>query len=234
MNRTTQGQRSPLRFRLSPGTRRFQELERRGESGAILLLALAFITIVMVLTIALLGLAKTENSALRSYRTERVRRYAVDGALQEAIQFMKQNPKYGTDTSTDLCHLEHPVKDDLRGGAAGIFPVASDNVVYYITVDCYATKIANVDSGAIGSDGGQDARDVTFEVKCSHEPNTPVPVGLIQCGSGTEEIVLARARIRFDVDYSIPPTSPDCNPGCTASTARAVVPKVISWSVRQD
>lgn len=234
------GGRAPRRIRLTPATRRFDQAAHRGESGAILLLALAFITIVMVLTVALLGLAKTENAALRSYRTERVRRYNVDSALQEAIQMVKLYPKMGVEgtASTDPCHMEHGVRDELLGGggASGIFDVTQS--AGYITVECTATPpaVSGITSGATDSDGGQGARDVTFEVRCNYLAGDPVPNGQISCGSGSAYKVLARARVRYDIDYSVTPVAPNCNTGsgCTASTVRAIIPKVISWSLRRE
>lgn len=231
MNPTTTGPRTPWRFRLTPGTRRFEQRRLQGESGAILLLALAFVTLVMVLVVALLGLAKTENAALRNYRAERVRRYNVDSAMEEMIQMLKDNPDLGTSSSTSQCRVEHPASDAL---GSGVFAVNSLTVPY-IVADCAATSLSGVTSGAIESDGGQGARDVTIEISCYYDSAAP-PDGLVNCGTGTQKKLIGRARVRFDIDYSVVPTAPNCNvaDGCTASTVRATIPKVLTWSLRPE
>ena len=83
--------------------------------------------------------------------------------------------------------------------------------------------------------------------------------GTLPWGSGSNKLVLARARVRYDIDFSIlpranpaDPPSINCGPIsddapdvdvatlwgnrdynlCTASAVRAVVPKIVYWSIK--
>ena len=72
---------------------------RNDQSGAIIILALAFLTVILALAVGIIGLAQTGSSSLRAYRLERHRRYAADSALQSAVQYVRQNPGLGVSTS---------------------------------------------------------------------------------------------------------------------------------------
>lgn len=231
---------------------------RSGESGAVILLALAFLTVVLTLVVALFGLSHTGSASLRHFRFERVRRYNADAALQAAVQYVKQNPRVGEGTGTGALTqcLTYDMQEDVSGntGAGEIQSVLTPGST--LRVYCGATNgvssgITGYPSSGFDTDQGQPPRDVTIEVRCTGNP--PTPRGRLTCGStGSTTTVLARARVRFDVDWGITPTAPDCGPidlnpllpdgvtpnphflvnDCYASTARAVVPKVVYWSIR--
>lgn len=228
---------------------------REDQSGAIIILALAFITIVLALAVGVLSLAFTGSSSLRAYRMERHRRYATDAAMQSAVQYVRQNPLIGVSgASPPACGMNYLVQEDAAsGGAIQVFTAGS-----VLNVTCGATP--GQDSGVretgdprTAPNGGQGPRDVTFTVSCSY--NTIPAKGTLTCASGgANTLLLGRARVRYDVDYGIDPkvpvgggllcgpfddavdpapTNPD-GPGnlCTASWVRAVVPKIVYWSLK--
>lgn len=219
----------------------------RDESGAIIILALAFLTVVLVLAVALIGLSHTTSASGRTYRLERSRRYAADSALQIAVQHVAKTPTLGVSASPPACGTSYTVQEDTAGGAV-IRVFATGSV---LQVACGATP-GVTDSGARELDlrgeptGGQGPRDVTFTVTCTY--NTIPQNGTLRCGTGSNTMVLARARVRYDVDYGIVPTRPNCGPYddsypqpvdpngpgnlCSASSVRAVVPKIVYWSVK--
>lgn len=209
-------------------TKRLQRAgARHPESGAVIILALAFLTIILTLTVALFGLANAGAASLRHFRLERTRRYNADAALQATVQRVKDTPTLGV-TSGANCNWSFPMQEDIAGGLAQrvITPGST------LTVTCAAT--AGVTSGGADVDGGQALRDVTIEVACN---NTAAPAAhaSLTCGAGGNSTVIARARVRFEVDYGIVPAAPDCGPTvalCSASTVRAVVPKVVYWSIK--
>lgn len=220
---------------------------RNDQSGAIIILALAFLTVILALAVGLLGMAHTGSASLRAYRLERHRRYAADAALQSAAQYVRQDPSLGVSASPPACAMNYTVQEDTAsGGALQVFTVGS-----VLNVSCGATP-GVTDSGARELDlrgeptGGQGPRDVTFVVSCTY--NTIPAKGTLACGSGSNTLVLGRARVRYDIDFGITPTRPNCGPYddsyvppvdpngpgnlCTASSVRAVVPKIVFWNIK--
>lgn len=191
--------------------------DRSGERGSALVLAMLVVTVVMVLTVGLLAFAEIGSRSSVSFQMERQRRYAVDGALQSGINMVRTHPNMGVTTNPDTCVMEYTVPGDPKT----IYPGT------YLVVECAATNPAAAgapaESGGTDTDGGQRARDVTFTVSCdSGSPAYPTkPLRTLSCGSGGEREVLAKVRVRYEIDYSVTPAS-----------ERAVVPKVISWELR--
>ena len=74
---------------------------KRDEGGAILVLALVFVIATGLVGIALASLATTNVMATKGFQTKRGTEFAVDGAVDAAIQQMR----YSTNTvsSTTLC-----------------------------------------------------------------------------------------------------------------------------------
>lgn len=210
----------------------------RDQSGAIMVLALAFLIVVLALAWGLIEMSYTGSASLRAYRLERSRRYAADSALQAGIQMLKSDATLGT-VDDPLCSMTYLVQENApTGEVIRVFSTGST-----LSVSCEA--VAGSDSGGIDSDGGQKAREVILRVSCQYEP--PIPAkGTLYCGSGSKSLVLGVARVRFDVDYGVPidPTGTKdpavCGPDdpnthenlCLASKVRAVVPKIIQWSLK--
>lgn len=183
----------------------------RGEDGSTLLLALVFVTVVMSLTVVLLAFAKAGNTAVHAYKVERTRRYAVDGALQSAIQMAAKNPAIGRSTAPASCDMLFLVQGSPRQVVGGS----------YLVVTCAATPSTVSGSSTTGNvvGGQQTARDVTFNVGCYR--NGPAVKNKIDCSSGTLVSTLASARVRYEIDYSV-----------TDQTQWAIVPKIVTWEVR--
>lgn len=209
---------------------------REDQSGAIMVLAMAFVFVIVIIAWALTDLAYTGSSSLRAYRLERERRYAADGAMQAAVQMARLNTQLGISTSPPACSMTMPINEDTAGGATiQVFTAGST-----LSVSCFATP-GVTNSGDIDPDeGGQLTRDVSFTVSCNYNPPMPAH-GTLTCGSGSSTLLLGRARVRYDIDYGIVPTLPNCGPMdpnfplvnlCRASTVRAVVPKIVYWSLK--
>lgn len=199
---------------------------RDREKGAIIMVAVAFLTIVMTLVTALLYFAMAGSTSVRSYRQERVRRYAADGALNAAVQRLKVTPTLGTTAGSCLTFT---ITEDLAGGE--VYPMVAAGSS--LTVDCAPTVPG---APLIDGDQGQAPRDVLLTVTCTFNPASVGPDQPLSCGSGGSTMVLGRARVRFEIDYGIVASvaNGNCNDpaNCTAATNRAVVPKIISWSTK--
>lgn len=184
----------------------------RREEGSIMILALAFLIVILALAVGLLGLAFTGSNSLRAYRLERVRRYNTDSALVAAVQMVRNTPTLGVSTSPPACGMQYIVQEEVPATGPNVTRVFTVNS--RLTVTCGAsTGVSN--SGDPDPDGtGQLARDVTFTVTCQYAP--PIPVkGTLRCGTGSANMTLGQARVRFDVDNGV-----------------ANVPKIISWSLK--
>ncbi|MEZ5177169.1 MAG: hypothetical protein R2746_02515 [Acidimicrobiales bacterium] len=108
---------------------------REDQSGAIIILALAFLTIVLAIAVGLIGMAYTGSNSLRAYRLERHRRYAADAAMQSAVQYVRQNPNLGISLSPPTCAMNYAVQEDTAsGGALQVFTPGST-----LNVSCGAT-----------------------------------------------------------------------------------------------
>jgi hypothetical protein len=199
------------------------------EGGASLLIALLIVTVIVTTVTALFAFAGAGHNANVTYRGDSTLRFAGDGALEVAIQRVADNPRMGESTplapatSVPACSMDVPIDE--------VSPTRPDNhpTVFagsFLSVACAATPgtTSGGTTGAVtdGDQRQQQPRDVTFTVTCN------VPTGYvagrtnpIKClsGAGTPRVV-ARARVRFEVD-----------PGATPPVSWAVVPKVISWTV---
>lgn len=232
--------------------RRRTALVRRAhddQSGAIIILALAFLTVMLALSWSLIELSYAGSSSLRSYRLERTRRYAADSALQAAIQMVKLNPALGVSGSSTPCGMSYAIQEDTAGGVRlrAFTPGSVLAVTCSPTPGVSNSGVRELDE-RLEPTGGQMARDITFTVTCRYSPSSD-PKATLTCGSGGDTQTLGRARVRFDIDYGIVPTRPNCGPynpnveppvdpndpiqnPCTASSIRAVVPKIVYWSLK--
>ncbi|MGN6693259.1 MAG: hypothetical protein ACTHN0_03705 [Aquihabitans sp.] len=193
---------------------------RRGESGAVLFLALVFLTVIGLLTAALLSYAYTGTKTLTAYRLERTRRYAADSALVSTVFRLSQKTYAleGTNASMTQCG-RIPISQYAPAGGGTVDVVVSGS---YVTVWCQATPDVPTDN--FDTDGGQAPRDITMEVRCNYSTSMVVSNRKLNCGAGSGSTVIGRARVRFEVDYD--------NASGVDKTKRAVVPKVLSWQIR--
>jgi hypothetical protein len=191
---------------------------RPDERGSVLLLALAFMTVVMLLVTALITFARTGNQSLHFYEVERTRRYAVSSALELGLAAVAKDKDLGTSTSWQTC-AQSPVygtQDPIESKAA--FQVVGPGS--YLTVLCRQTP--GTTTYVPGSD---EPRDVTFEIHC-YTDDSPFSAyktskTTVTCGSGGIDSLLAEARIRYEIDYSDPNVA-----------TRAKVPKIVTWELR--
>lgn len=173
------------------------------ERGATLIIALVFITVLFSLIAVLFGFSLTATRTITTYRLDRTLRYAADGALEVGIGVVQQNPALGVGETPVPCGLLPVSPDPTQVTAEGSV----------LRIQCQATPGASPVGGE---------RDVTFTVICDApdvgpDRNEPYPC---IAGPQTNERVLARARVRFEVD-----------PGAGPPTERAVVPKIVTWTI---
>lgn len=191
------------------------------------MLAIVFLTIILSLITALLMFAFASSQNVRTYRQERIRRYAADGAMSAAVQRLRVTPTLGTTSST--C-LRFPITDTIAGGPSNTSITAGS--VLLVTCDPVAG------TPTVDVDGGQAPRDVIITVRCFYNPSTTNgPNKRLSCGDSGTAMVLGTARVRFEIDYGITPTSTvsasNCaDPDCTVANNRAVVPKIVTWSTK--
>lgn len=213
--------RDPSRFRAS----------RCCETGSSLIIVLAFLLVIGVAAAALVGLAFTGSKTVQVYREDRVMRYNADSVLQLSILRLQRNPLMATDATSSgsplldsACGLNYPLQDFTAEGARPTFTAGS-----FLTVTCGPTTAndasgpwgAQSGSGGIDTDGGQRPRDVTISVWCQGPARPPVH-GLVTCnGTGTSRL-MARARVRFEIDYD----------AADQVNGRAIIPKVLTWYLR--
>lgn len=187
---------------------------RSSESGATLIIAVLFMTVIMSLTVGLLGFAQVGARSHRAYKVERTNRYAIDSAINAGIQFLATNPTMGVRDGTGYCHVQVNIAGEDRIMVNGA----------YYTMDCKATEPSTggafPDSGKV-ADGVQNPRDVTINIKCGNDASNPIRPGKAFCGTGVD-VTVATARVRFDRD-----SSPGVDPANSA-----IVPKVLSWEIR--
>ena len=189
-----------------------------GERGAVLVLALVFLTVIGTLTAFLISYAFTGTKSLAAYRIERTRRYAADSALHVAVKRLstETGASLGNSSTPEKC-AQYLIPEYTSPG--NVQPVVGTGA--YVTVWCSLTPNAVTD--AIDVDGGQAARDVTMEVRCNTSGTAIVVGGKLACGSGSNTTVIGRARVRFEIDYNL---------GSARLATRAVVPKTMSWQIR--
>jgi len=90
---------------------------RGGEGGSALVIALIMIAVVAVVLLALLSYTGTSIRASASVRASRQTMYAADGAVEAAIQHVRNNPEigYSVDENGDpvpSCDFDLPVQGD--------------------------------------------------------------------------------------------------------------------------
>jgi hypothetical protein len=102
----------------------------RGERGTSLVLALGFLALCGVLIPAIVALAGTNLAGTSRLHTQRGDLYAADGAVDGAIQFLRQNPGCGT----LFGNCPSPVTDPGCPGGTGYSASVSG------TIACVALK----------------------------------------------------------------------------------------------
>jgi hypothetical protein len=182
-------------------------------------MALVVVIAMGLIAAALALFAAAGSRSTTSYKIERTRRYAADAALQVGIQRLRLDPLLAV-TSTDSKCAEYRLREDASAPwqVTVLWSSTARMDVY-----CKITPNANIPNFPL--DGGQRIRDITLTVKC---PYTTTVVAKdsqdrpkLQCGNGSaKEQVVATARVRFEIDNSKP------------IDKRAVIPKVLSWSIR--
>jgi hypothetical protein len=199
---------------------RAQRAAEGREGGAVLILALVFLTVILVLALSLLNLAFTGASTTQQFREQRLLRYNGEAALQGAIQFLKTKPEACVRPAEGDCatNVSYPLMvEHLAGSSKGaLFPGSFLRVLYTTN---------GADSGTIDTDGGQRPRDVTIRVVCDAHPSQGRRQ-LLRCGNGSQQRIVAQARVRFEVNYD-----PGTAVVATDQTKRAYVPKIQSWWV---
>jgi len=201
------------------------------ERGAALILALAFLTVMGVLAVSLASMAMSGSSTLEVYRENRAIRTNAESAINLTIFRLVKNPLMATDaTSTGTppldaaCNLAFPIATQHSGDA----PIApSFTAGSTLTVTCGPTTPASATgpwgaysgSGGLDTDGGQRPRDVTINVACLGTAVVKAN-STITCGSTGTSRLVARARVRFEIDTT-----------ATNRSQRAVIPKVMTWDL---
>lgn len=197
---------------------------RRGESGAALILALVFLTVIGVITGALLGMAYTGTKSLAAYRLERTRRYAADSALQATVFRLSKQTNATLGTTTAMAQCGRLPVSQLASSGGGAVDVVNNPATAYVTVWCQATPVIPGETDdSFDTDGGQAPRRVSMEVRCGYDTAMVVDKKL-NCGAGSQYSVIGRARVRFEVDYD--------NSGAVNKNTRAIVPKILAWQLR--
>jgi hypothetical protein len=184
--------------------------------------ALVFLIVVSIVLTGVLGFAFAASRNVTAYERDEALRNAADAALESAVQLVKVNPELGitktlpnTPTPGD-CAMMLRV-DGATDGNTVFDPANVFSATARLHVLCEVTPGVAL-SGEVDGDGNQGLRDVTFRVVCRTPASSTGDV--MDCGGGSNEVVLGRARVRFDVD-----------PGHTPASERARVPKVITWDV---
>lgn len=190
-----------------------------GEHGAAIILAIAFLLVIGVLATALIGFAFTATTATRVYRQQRVVRYNAESSINLTIQRLKATPSIGT-LSSPGCGLVSSMQEPLGDGQQQTLVSGSRLTVECspITTGVYAPVIP---SGGLDTDGGQAPRVVKIEVFCLGPAQPASSKALLECNNGGPgSRLVAKARVRLDVDYSVGDIS-----------ARAIVPKIQSLNL---
>jgi hypothetical protein len=202
----------------------------QSQAGATLIIALAFTTVIMSITVAVLAFARAGTNSVHAYQVERNRRYAADGALQSAVLYAAKDSALGVTGSTKTCEMAFNIREALlhKGESA----VATPGV---LVVTCEATPTSLTGGATSGLGDPQEARDVTFTVKCKGTtPSAGDAHSRLTCQSGSVySKTLATARVRFEPDYTM--TKVPGAPGTTSAndrSKRAIIPKIISWNVK--
>ncbi|QXC59563.1 hypothetical protein KSP35_14345 [Aquihabitans sp. G128] len=192
---------------------------------------IVFIAVIGVLSASLISLAYSGSKSSKAYRQERVVRYNAESALQTTVLRLQRNPLIGTDaTSTGTppldasCAMNLPMQQDTTQGAKATFVAGSVLSVTCGPTCSTTTSTGSCDpsvaggSGGLDGDGGQKPRDITITVTCKG-PAAGAPGALLDCrGSGASTRVVAKARVRFEIDTT-----------AANQSQRATIPKIVSW-----
>ncbi len=96
-----------MRTAMRRAFRRHTGLRMRGERGTSLVIAMAFLSIFGLVSVAILGFGEVSLRATAGYRAQRAQNYATDAALQAAINRVRNDTGIGRDPgvySSDLCN----------------------------------------------------------------------------------------------------------------------------------
>ena len=186
-----------------------------GERGASVVFAVVFLIVVSTLVSGALAYSSTASRSVIAYQRDRALHYAADGALEVAVQMGEDRAGIGV-AGGPSCSMILPL-----GGAHAVHDpggVFSDTARLVVT--CAA---ATATSGTLDGAGFQQTREVIFTVLCRLPDGSKISERDLSCAkdpADTQEFVLGRARVRYDVD-----------PGWAVPATRARVPKVIEWEL---
>jgi len=93
----------------------------RGEDGAALVIALTMIAVVAVVLVSILSYTGTSLRAAAAVRTDRQRFFAADGAVEAAIQNLRNDPDLGY-TDKPTCDFSMPVQGDQPAASVSCTP----------------------------------------------------------------------------------------------------------------
>lgn len=187
------------------------------------MMAMVFVIVIFTVLTGVLGYAFAANRAVEPYERDQALHYAADAALEIGVQMVRDNPNLGTTAAASApCVSSLPLGGSTTSPSSGnehdpgeVFAGAAR-----LNIECEVTP-GVTSSGAQGP-GGQQPRDVTITVVCGLPGNFDWSDPLPCFTPNAQRLVLARARVRFDVD-----------PGWHTPAARARVPKVVSWEIER-
>ena len=139
-------------------------VQRRGEEGVALILALVFLSLFGVFIAVLLGFSEASNRATVGLRDQRWTAYVADASTDGAIQYVRGNPalgKFGTCPSPIFSLTLQGMTAQTTCVAAGD-PLSLDRTVEFTTT---VASVARITAVAIYRDStagsGPPAVDVT-------------------------------------------------------------------------
>lgn len=169
---------------------------------------IAFLLIVSVVMAGLFGMAYAGTTSLKTYRADRNLRYAADGALDHGVANVARDTTLGRTAPDAGCGWSLPIEGRVPGDDA--FASGSQ-----LRVTCEAYTVSDTPD----SDGGQRIRYVQFTVSCfGYVPGNGDAKPACNASGGTATVV-ARAKVRYDIDATQP------------AATRATIPKIISWDL---
>ncbi|HEX7135203.1 MAG TPA: hypothetical protein VF228_21700 [Iamia sp.] len=191
---------------------------RDPEAGASILLALVLIFVIFGILTAVLSFAFAAARTTHLYDRDRALHFHADAALELAVVMVRNNYQLGEMSPTAPACLS-------KYAIAGTSSSPTDPKKLFVAgsslnVECSVTP-GVVNSGLEDpGTGRQRPRDVTFTVICFWDSLTPTDKALDCNDSNNDRMVLATARVRYEVD-----------PGYSLPLQSARVPKIVSWQV---
>ena len=85
-----------------------------GERGASLVIALVFLSVFGIVTVAILGFGDASLRASQGYRTQRAANYATDAALDGAINRVRHDTTIGRDPAVFTADMCNPANNQSR------------------------------------------------------------------------------------------------------------------------